>query len=182
MVCGLLLSWSIGLVCGLLLSWLIGLAFLVRSWAQEDTLNSSLWSLARWFLGFLISWALGPSVSWPLIYVHCAFTRIGVQICLTFIFWHCMCGRMLCMLRPRDKRTTAHASVVHCRVLHLSCFARCGGGDMCGHALCMFILSSRHTRNCAYACCACMCLASFMLCALLVRRHALDGLEARACA
>ena len=27
-----------------------------------------------------------------------------------------------------------------------------------------------------------MCFASFMLCALHVRRHALDGLEARACA
>ena len=145
-------------------------------------MNSSLWSRGLWSLGLFVSGALGAWVSWSLAYVLYVFTRIGVKICLTFIFWHCMCGRMLCMLRPRDKRTTAHASVVHCRVLHLSCFARCGGGDMCGHALCMFILSSRHTRNCAYASYACMCLASFMLCALHVRRHALDGLEARACA
>ena len=145
-------------------------------------MNSRLWSRGLWPLGLFVSRALGVWVSWSLVYVLHVFTRIGVKICLTFIFWHCMCGRMLCMLRPRDKRTTAHASVVHCRVLHLSCFARCGGGDMCGHALCMFILSSRHTRNCAYAFYACMCLASFMLCALHVRRHALDGLEARACA
>ena len=109
---------------------------------------------------------------------HCALHRVCYVWCIS----EDMCGRVLCMLRPPDKRTTAHASVVHCRVLHLSCFARCGGGDMCGHALCMFILSSRHTRNCAYAFYACMCLASFMLCALHVRRHALDGLEARACA
>ena len=108
---------------------------------------------------------------------HCALHRSCFVCCISGD----MCGRVLCMLRPPDKRTTAHARVVHFRVLHLSCFARCGCGGMCWSAPCMCVLSSRHTRNCAYACCACMCLASFMLCALHVRRHALDGLEARAC-
>ena len=109
---------------------------------------------------------------------HCALHRVCYVWCISGD----MCGRVLCMLRPPDKRTTARARVVRCRVLHRSCFARCVCGDMCVRALCMLLLSSRHTRNCACACCASLCLASFVLCALHVRRHALDGLETRACA
>ena len=109
---------------------------------------------------------------------HCALHR-SCYVC--FISGD-MCVRVLCMLRPPDKRTTARARVVHCRVLHRSCYARCVCGDMRGRALCMFIISSRHTHNCVYACCVCVRLASFMLCARHLRRHALDGLEARACA
>ena len=55
------------------------------------------WSLGPWSLGLLISWspvgllisgALGPWVSWSFVYVLNVFTRVGVKICLTFIFWH----------------------------------------------------------------------------------------------
>ena len=55
------------------------------------------WSLGPWSLGLLISWspvgllisgALGPWVSWSFVYVLYVFTRVGVKICLTFIFWH----------------------------------------------------------------------------------------------
>ena len=109
---------------------------------------------------------------------HCALHRSCFVCCINGD----MSGRALCMLKPPDKRTTARACAAHCRVLHRSCFARCVCGDMCGRALCMFIISSRHTHNCVYACCVCVRLASFMLCARHLRRYALDRLEARACA
>ena len=98
---------------------------------------------------------------------HCALHRSCFVCCISGD----MCGRAL-----------ARACAAHCRILHRSCFARCVCGDMRMRALCVFIISSRHAHNCVYACCVCVRLASFMLCARHLRRHALDRLEARACA